>query len=218
MKTSKKLMMCVLFVGALTGCRTLGSRPTPSPSCPEVAPLPKVPTIQALPPNAELPEGATQVVVGLCRRTGQYLALGVAPEQGRFAYAVAGSRGTSDAFFARVQRLGLPMTVFSAPVKLRKGGSVGSSAVDTSSDPQQGNPQEDKDPTEGPTYDPCINQQDEIGDKPPPDPTDEGGAAPTVPSSFASLAWQTASAIDAASDPAPEKPDTTSPTGSTVPR
>ncbi|NVJ27114.1 MULTISPECIES: hypothetical protein [Myxococcus] len=214
MKNMNKWMMCLVLVGAVTGCRTLGTRPvTPSPSCPEPGPMPKTPKVQRLPPNARLPEGATQMVIGLCPSTGRFLALGVNPGQKTFAYAVSGDRVSSEAFLAQVHRKGIPTTTFTAPVRARGEGSVGTDAVDAGSNPRQGNQGGNEEQSAPPPYDPCTNQSDEIGDKPPPDPEDEGGA---VPDGFAALAWRTANAVDDTSDAAPAaKP---SPSGTTVPR
>jgi len=213
MRNMNKWMMCLVLVGAVTGCRTLGSRPTPSPSCPEPGPMPKAPKVQRLPPGAQLPEGATQMVIGMCPSTGKFLALGVNPGKKTFAYAVSGDRVSSEAFLAQVHRKGIPTTTFTAPVKVRGEGSVGTGAVDTNPNPQQGQQGGGEEQSAPPPYDPCTNQSDEIGDKPPPDPEDEGGA---VPDGFAALAWRTANAVDDTSDPAPAaKP---SPSGTTVPR
>lgn len=210
MKNMNKWVMCLVLVGAVTGCRTMGSRPTPSP-CPEPGPMPKTPKVQPLPPNAQLPEGATQMVIGLCPSTGKFLALGVNPGKKAFAYAVSGDRASSEAFLAKVHRSGIPTTTFTAPVRAR--GSVGTDAVDTNSNPQQGQQGGNEEQSAPPPYDPCTNQSDEIGDKPPPDPEDEGGA---VPDGFAALAWRTANAVDDTSDPAPAA--TPPPAGTTVPR
>ena len=205
----KRFLLCGVLAFSVAGCRTLGSRPTPD-VCPEPAPVPATPPVQPLPPGGTLPKGATQIVTGVCQSTGAYLAAGVNLQTKSFTYLVYGDRSTREAFLANAYKSGIPVVVYAAPVKVVRG--AGSAVVSSSAVASAPGAQQD----DGSTFDPCA-AANEIGDTPPPDPKDQGGAVPKQVDTFAQLAWRTAGALDGVSDAAPPATPQPAP-GTSVPR
>jgi hypothetical protein len=205
----RKLLLCVLLASSLTGCRILSPRPDPVGACPDLGPVPEAPRVQPLPSGGQLPQGATQIVVGMCPTTGAYLAAGVDTRTRAFKYMVYGGRVTRETFLANAYRAGVPVVLYTSPTRATgtpgapPGASVAQGAVATPPPPPD------------PTFDPCADIPN-IGEEPPKDPEDTGGASPHPPQEFVDLAWRSATAVDNASDPAAAS--TTSTPRTDVPR
>lgn len=209
----KRWLLCIVLVGAVTGCRTMGERPTPS-TCTEPGPIPKAPPVQVIQPGTPLPQGATHVVVGLCPSTGTFLAAGINVRTRSFTYLVSGGRDSKDSFLSNAYGAGVPVVLYTAPTRVvaavgsSQGAALTSGTTTSTSDTGSGD--------EEPPFEPCGDGT-QIGDNPPKDPEDTGGAKPDSPNTFAKLAWNTASAVSAVSAPAPTS-RTEPPPGTTVPR
>jgi hypothetical protein len=132
-----------------------------------------------------------------------YVAAGVNLREKRFAYLVKGDRSSRETFLANVYTSGVPVVLYTSPVKVLGGrGGAGSAALGSGD--------------EEPTFDPCMDGN-EIGEEPPEDPKDQGGGAPKPVETFSELAWATANAVDGVSDPAARSSTQPAP-GTTVPR
>ncbi|MCP3139268.1 hypothetical protein [Pyxidicoccus xibeiensis] len=208
----KKLLLCVVLASALTGCRTLGSRPPPD-ACPEPRPVPKLPPIQVLQPGTTPTKGTTtHIVAGLCQGTGTFLSAGVDSKTGRFTYLVTGERTSRESFLSWAYNAGVPVVLYTRPTKVSGGsGSTGSAVVASAATTQPPTSPEDE-----PTFDPCASGT-QIGDTPPKDPDDTGGAVPKEIEVFSVLAWTSANAVDGVSETKPA-PTTGPAPGTSVPR
>jgi hypothetical protein len=202
----KRLLLCAVLASSLAGCRILGGpRPTPD-TCPEPGPVPTPPAVSTLPLGAVPPPGASHVVGLLCQETGAFMLAGVNLPGRTFTYVVKGQRDTREALLSHVYKAGVPVVLYTSPVKVA-GGTRTSAAV--TSGATSGSADGDT------TLDPCHDGT-EIGDPPPDDPKDQGNATAPPLEAFARLAWYSASAIDGVSDPAAAPPRTAP--GTTVPR
>ena len=208
----KRFVLCVLLAGSLSGCRIFGEpRPTPD-NCPEPGPVPTAPPVVELPPGATPPPGATHVVGLLCQETGAFHAAGVNTKTRSFTYLVSGTRAARDSFLADAYKAGVPVVLYTAPVKVPGGKRVSGSAAMASGATTTGTTSGEDDET----LDPCFDGT-EIGEDPPPDPKDPGNASPKPIDTFTRLAWLSANAVDGVSDPAALSTSRPAP-GTTVPR
>ncbi|QSQ22864.1 hypothetical protein JY651_48540 [Pyxidicoccus parkwayensis] len=201
----KRLLLCALLAGSLAGCRIFEPKPTPN-TCPEPAPAPQPPPVTTWTPGGILPKGATQIVGVLCPETGAFAAAGVDVSDRAFTYVVKGDRVAREGFLSSAYKAGVPVVLYTAPVKLLKGAAAGTSAVVTSGATAGGTT----------TADPC-QIANSIGDPPPTDPKDKGNSAPKPIDDLTQLAWATASAVDGVSDPVASSSTQPAP-GTTVPR
>jgi hypothetical protein len=158
---------------------------------------------------------STQIVVGLCPSNGQYQAIGVNTQTRQFTFSWKGGRASQPVAFSRFYEARVPVTVYTSPVKLTGGavtpapvltGSVGASALA----PAPGTPPQ---PALGPapvpapppeenseadsTFDPCQT----ISEEPPNSPGPKGSVAEPRVTVFQGVAWRTAHAVDAVTDP-----------------
>jgi hypothetical protein len=219
----KKLLLSLLLATAVAGCRTWGNRPDPAP-CPAPGPVPQAPRTQPLPPGGTLPPGANHIIVGMCPDTGAYLGAGVDTKTRSFTYVVRGDRNTRETFLANAYRAGVPVVLYTSPVKVaRPSGTGGGDGVfDPCTDIRPMDATRPRTaPTTGPAptgptgtaptgttgvartslvADPVPQSPGEaeqmIGDEPPPDPEDPGATPPE----FSELSWQTATAVDNTAD------------------
>jgi hypothetical protein len=208
----KRFLLCVVLAASLSGCRIFGERrPTPD-TCKDPGPVPTAPPVTQLPPGTPPPPGASHVVVALCQATGGFHAAGVNVTNRSFTYLVSGNRASRETFLANAYRAGVPVVLYTAPVKVRgvkrSGGSAATTSGAVASTPETGSGDDG-------TLDPCFDSN-EIGDEPPNPKTDPGNAVADPVDAFARLAWSSAGAIDGVSDPgaAPSTP----PPGTSVPR
>lgn len=195
----KRFLLCVVLAGSLAGCRIFGEpRPTPD-RCPEPGPVPTAPPVKELPPGSTPPSGSTHVVAVLCQETGAFHAAGVNVTTRSFMYLVSGSRESRESFLANAYRSGVPVVLYTAPVKVpgskrARGSAAAASSGAVASTPDTGS-------GEGAVLDPCFDDN-EVGDKPPETPKDPGDSNPKPIESFTQLAWSSANAVDMVSDPA----------------
>ncbi len=202
-------MKKLLFVPALlallvVGCRTLEPRPEPSSGAQCAAPggtAPTAPPMQSVPDSGSLPAlpPTSHIITGLCGPTGAYVALGVDTQSRRFTFMLKGSRATQQAAFSRFYAARVPVTVYTAPVKLAgRGGTPPPTPTTPPPSPAPVPGPSDGSDSPPSTFDPCGN----IGDDPK-DPKVPTGSSPQEPIEvFKDLSWQTAFAVDAVSDPA----------------
>lgn len=210
MTMMKRILLCLVLAGSLGGCRIFGEpRPTPPDTCPQPGPVPTAPPVVELPPGGTPPPGASHVIGLLCQETGAFHAAGVNVQTRSFTYLVSGGRASRESFLANAYRSGVPVVLYTGPVKVPGGRRASSSAAATSgaTSTQTGTDGEE-------TLDPCFDGN-EIGDKPPDSPKDPGNASPKPIDTFTKLAWTTANAVDGVSDPASATPP---PPGTSVPR
>jgi hypothetical protein len=215
----KKALVWFAALGlALAGCKTLEPKPEPPAggdcSAPGGTP-PPAPPVQTIPEGGTVPPvpESTDVVVGYCPATGQYQAAGVNTRTRQFTFMMRGGRATQAMAFSRFYEARVPVTVYTAPVRLAaRGPATGPTPTATSAlAPAPGTPAPAPAPAPVPApvpeegsgddavYDPCQT----ISDDPPPSPKPGGSRwEPTEASSFQRLSWHTAYAVDAVSDPA----------------
>ncbi|HLK99616.1 MAG TPA: hypothetical protein VK539_03490 [Myxococcaceae bacterium] len=222
----KKLLVLLTALSlTLAACKTMEPRPeTPPPAGGGTAPpAPSPPPTQTIPETGTVPTvpQSTEIIVGYCPTTGQYVATGVNTVTHQFTFTWRGGRATQPAAFARFYEARVPVTVYTSPVRLAGGvdpapppspsptggaSALAPAPVPTPQEPALGPapvPTPPPLPGEGdaggdPTFDPCQT----ISEDPPPSPKPTGGKAePTRPTTFQSLAWRTAYAVDAVSDP-----------------
>lgn len=145
--------------------------------------------------------------------TGAFHAAGVNVKTRSFTYLVSGTRAARESFLANAYEAGVPVVLYTAPVKVsgvkRASGSAATVSGATASTPETGSGDDE-------TLDPCFDGT-EIGQDPPPSPKDPGDAVPKPIETFAQLAWQSASSIDGVSDPAAASSTQPAP-GTSVPR
>ncbi|WP_164015343.1 hypothetical protein [Pyxidicoccus trucidator] len=209
----KRLLLCVVLAGSLAGCRILGEpRPTPD-TCPELGPVPTAPPVKELPPGATPPPGASHVIGLFCQDTGTFHAAGVNVKTRSFTYLVSGSRASRESFLANAYKSGVPVVIYTGPVKVPGGKRMSGSAAVASG---ATTPSTETGAGEDETLDPCFDAN-EVGDKPPQTPKDPGDANPKPIDTFTQLAWTSANAIDGVSDPATASSTQPSP-GTSVPR
>jgi hypothetical protein len=214
----KVLVLSAVLALALAGCKMMEPRPPLPPEGGECSapggPAPKPPPAQSIPdvgPVPSLPK-STNIVVGLCLATGRYEALGVDTQTRQFTFMYRGGRATQAAAFSRFYEARVPVAVYTSPVRLTARGAVPATgsmsapapapapAPATGPAPLPTPPPEEgsRDPESGPLYDPCET----ISEEAPPSPKPAGSVKdPTILSSFQSLSWYTANALDAVSDP-----------------
>lgn len=226
---SRKLLLC-LMLAVVTGCRTLGTRPDPGP-CPEPGPVPEAPRTQTLPPGGALPPGANHIVVGMCPATGAYLGAGIDTKSRSFTYVVRGDQRTRDTFLANAYRAGVPVVLYTSPVKVAGASGSQDEVFDPCTDipPVSSTRSGTTTVPSGPGIAPSAagaapsdtskaasgtgQTTQNIGEEPPPDPDDPGGANPPPPPEFSELSWRSASAVDNTADSAAPStaPSTTEP-------
>jgi len=202
-----KLLLCAALALFAAGCKLTEPRPTPTeapatpggpaPTAPPVQTIPDTGTIPALPPS-------THIIVGLCPSTNAYTAMGVNTETRSFTFLLKGGRATQQQAFTQFYASRAPVTVYTNRVKLRgttPAPSVAPTPLAPSPSPTAVPNQETQESTDEPTYDPCAD----IGDPAPePSPKPTGSVwDPIQFTSFQSLSWYTAHALDAVSAPAP---------------
>lgn len=202
----KTLALSAALVLAAAGCKMMEPRPDPTGgqcsapggSAPSFPPLQRVPDT-APPPS--LPS-AQFIVVSSCEPTGTYVAAGVNTRDGRFTFLIKGTAATKSAAFARFYAAGVPVTVYTAPVKLTAGaGTPAPASTEPPPPPPPGptptpTPGDDPGTDDGSIFQPCDN----IGDDPK-DPTIPTGYPPPDPlDRFKILSWRTANALDAITD------------------
>jgi len=214
----KALVLAAVLGVALAACKTMEPRPEPPTGGDCSAPggaAPPAPPAQTIPEAGTVPPvpQSTEIVVGYCPSNGQYQAIGVNTQTRQFTFAWRGGRASQPVAFSRFYEARVPVTVYTSPVRLTAGavasapmGSMGASAIA----PAPGAPQESAigpapvptPPDEGSesdsTFDPCQT----ISEDPPPSPGPKGGRTEPRPTAFQSLAWRTAHAVDAVTDPA----------------
>jgi len=220
----KKLVVSLMALGlTLAACKTMEPRPQtpPAEGGGTAPPVPTPPPTQTIPETGTVPTTvppSTQIIVGYCAPTGQYVATGVNTQTNQFTFTWRGGRATQPAAFARFYESRVPVTVYTSPVRLTAGGpgpapapgtptTGGSSAFAPAPSPP---PQPTVGPAPVPTPPPLPNEPPDavfdpcqtISEDPPPSPKPTGGKAePTRPTTFQNLAWRTAYAVDAVSDP-----------------
>lgn len=218
---STRLLLCLLLAAAaVTGCRTWGNRPDPKP-CPDSGPVPEAPRTQPLPPGGTLPPGANHIVVGMCPDTGAYLGAGINTKTRSFTYVVRGDRSTRETFLANAYRAGVPVVLYTTPVKVAGAAGSPDRVFDPCTDIR---PMSATNPSTAPTgpaptgptgtaptgttgvartalaADAPPQSSGEtaqmIGEEPPKDPDDPGATPPE----FGELSWLTATAVDNTAD------------------
>jgi hypothetical protein len=201
----KTLALSAALVLTAAGCKMMEPRPDPSGGqC--TAPggmAPRLPPLQRIPDTAPPPSlpSAQFIVVGTCEPTGTYVATGVNTRDGRFTFLIKGTAATRSAAFARFYAAGVPVTVYTSPVRLTAGaGTPASSPTEPPPPPPPGptpTPTPGDDPGDGGIiFRPC----DQIGDDPK-EPDVPTGAPPYDPlENFKILSWRTASSLDAITD------------------
>ncbi len=210
----KRFLLCVVLAGSLAGCRILGE-PKPTPDrCPEPGPVPTAPPVKELPPGSTPPPGSTHVVAALCQETGAFHAAGVNVKTRSFTYLVSGNRASRESFLANAYRSGVPVVLYTGPVKVPGGKRANGNAAAVSSGATAATP--DTGSGEDAVLDPC-HLDNEIGDKPPETPKDPGNSNPDQIAAFTQLAWTSANAVDGVSDPAAASSTQPAP-GTSVPR
>ncbi len=209
----KRFLLCIVLASSLSGCRIFGERrPTPD-TCPDPGPVPTAPPVKELPPGSTPPPGSSHVVVALCQDTGAFHAAGVNVKNRSFTYLVSGNRASRETFLANAYRAGVPVVLYTAPVKVpgvkrtSENAAATSGAVASTPDASSGDDE---------TLDPCFDSN-EIGDKPPDSPKDPGNSSPDPIDTFTRLAWTSANAVDGVSDPAAASSTQPAP-GTSVPR
>lgn len=216
----KALVLSAVLALALAGCKTMEPRPPPPTEGGECSapggPAPKPPPTQSIPDVGPVPAPpkSTNIVVGYCPTTGQYAAMGVDTQTRQFTFMYRGGRATQAAAFSRFYEARVPVAVYTSPVRLTARGAVpatgsmsalapapapapapatGPAPLPTPA-PEEGSGETESDPI----YDPCET----ISEEPPPSPKPAGSIQdPAILSSFQSLSWYTANALDAVSDP-----------------
>jgi hypothetical protein len=199
----KTLALSAALVLATAGCKILEPRPDPAGgqcSAPGGS-APSLPPLQNIPETAPPPSlpSAQFIVVSSCEPTGTYVATGVNTRDGRFTFLIKGTAATKSAAFARFYAAGVPVTVYTGPVKLTAG--TGAPAPSAPEPPPPGptpvpTPPDDPNTDDGSIFRPCDN----IGDDPE-DPQVPTGYPPYDPlEKFKILSWRTANALDAITD------------------
>lgn len=217
----KKLLVSLMALGlTLAACKTMEPRPDvpPAEGGGTAPPVPSPPPTQTIPETGTVPAvpQSTEIVVGYCTTTGQYVATGVNTQTNQFTFTWRGGRATQPAAFARFYEARVPVTVYTSPVRLTGGADPAPPRSPTGGvsalAPAPGTPQEpamgpaplptppppEEEDGEDAVFDPCET----ISEDPPPSPKPTGNhVEPTRPTSFQSLAWRTAYAVDAVSAP-----------------
>ncbi|MFP2925192.1 hypothetical protein ACLESO_08240 [Pyxidicoccus sp. 3LG] len=132
-----------------------------------------------------------------------------------FAYIVSGGRSTREQFLSSAYKAGVPVVLYTSPVRVPGGkGSTGGAALTSGATASATGTSSGGDET----FDPCADPN-EVGDKPPEVPKDPGDANPKPVESFTRLAWTTANAVEGVSDPvSPSKTEPSPRPGTNVPR
>jgi hypothetical protein len=214
----KALVLAAVLGVALAACKTMEPRPEPPQGGDCSAPggsAPPAPSRQTIPETGTVPPvpQSTEIVVGYCPASGQYQAIGVNTQTRQFTFSWRGGRATQPAAFTRFYEARVPVTVYTSPVRLTAGavapapmGSVGASALapapGTPPQPALGPapvpapPTDDGSENDG-DFDPCET----ISEEPPTSPGPKGSHSDPQPTVFQSVAWRTAYAVDAVTDP-----------------
>jgi len=200
----KTLALSAALVLAAAGCKILEPRPDPTGgqcSAPGGT-APNLPPLQQIPDTSSPPSlpSAQFIVVGLCDPTGTYVATGVNTRDGRFTFLIKGTAATRAAAFSRFYASGVPVSVYTGPVRLTAGMGT---AAPTAPEPPPPPPGPTPTPTPGdppssekPIFNPC----EQIGDDPQ-EPDVPTGVPPWDPlEKFKILSWRTANALDAVTD------------------
>jgi hypothetical protein len=199
----KTLILSAALILGAAGCKVLEPRPEPTGgqcSAPGGA-APNLPPLQQVPDTAPPPSlpSAQFIVVSTCGPTGAYVATGVDTRAGRFTFLIKGTAATRSAAFSRFYAAGVPVTVYTAPVKLTAGAGTPAPA---SPEPPPPGPTPAPTPPGGPSTDdgsifrPCDN----IGDDPEEPQVPTGYPPPDPLEKFKILSWRTANALDAITD------------------
>lgn len=200
----KTLALSAALVLAAAGCKMMEPRPDPTGGGQCRAPggpAPSLPPLQRIPDTSTPPPltGAQFIIVSSCESTGTYVATGVNTRDGRFTFLVKGTAATRSAAFARFYAAGVPVTVYTAPVKLT---ARAETSTPTSTEPPPPGPTPAPTPSsesstdEGLIFRPCDN----IGDDPEDPKIPTGYPPPDALERFQILSWRTANALDAITD------------------
>lgn len=198
----KTLALSAALVLSAAGCKMMEPRPDPSEGQCRApgGPAPSLPPLQRIPDTAPPPPltGAQFIIVSSCEPTGEYVATGVDTRAGRFTFLIKGTAATRPAAFARFYAAGVPVTVYTAPVKLTAG--TGTPAPSTEPPPPGPTPIPTPGDDPGSDGDLIFRPCDKIGDDPK-EPDVPTGYPPNDPlKRFQILSWRTANALDAITD------------------
>ena len=191
-----KLLLLTALALSLAGCKLMEPKPDGSSDgatlgglAPE--PLPE----QVIPDRGEVPAlpASTHIIVGLCPATNAYSAMGVDTKAQHFTFTVSGKEATRQQAFQRFFAAGVPVTVYTRPVKVRITASLGVSIYDPCQGLLSGQ-------THLPGAQGVVSGPHDTVEDPPPTPKPTGGQRDNL-HAFGDLSWKTAFALDAVSEP-----------------